>query len=105
MSDDLPPLEELKRRIAASREREAPAAKASSRALRGANSYGYIADLLAGFAVGTGLGYVADAEFGTLPVFTVLGLILGSAAGVLLIYKASQREDAAMASDGKAGEK
>lgn len=104
MTEELPPLDELKRKIAASRVQEAAPAK-PRQALRGANSYGYIADLMAGFGVGTGLGYVADVEWNTLPVFTLLGLVLGSAAGFMLIYKASQREEAAAPDNTEAGEK
>ncbi len=88
--EEPPSLESLKERIAASRGEES--AKKTPRALRGEHSYGYIADLMAGFLVGTGLGYVLDREFHTLPIFTVFGLVLGSTGGIMLIYRASQRD-------------
>lgn len=107
-ADDQPPsLDALKQRIAASRQaKEAREAPRTPKVLKGGNSYGYIADLFSGFAVGTGLGYVLDREFDSLPLFTVTGLLLGSASGVLMIYKASLRSSEASesASENETGE-
>jgi len=100
--DEPPPLEALKAKIAASRGGAGDAEGASPpKALNGANTYGYIADLFSGVAVGAGLGYVVDRQVGAMPAFTVLGLILGFAAGVMLIYKASMRESRQEAADKK----
>ena len=56
------------------------------------NSYAAYADLGLQFAVavaiGVGLGYYADSKLNTLPLFLVLGLVLGATSGFLNIYRA-----------------
>lgn len=38
--------------------------------------------------LGVGLGYVLDSKFNTLPLFLILGLLLGGSAGFLNLYRA-----------------
>ena len=45
------------------------------------------ADLLAGVLVGGGIGYVLDDWFGTQPIFLVIFLLFGGAAGFLNVYR------------------
>jgi len=56
------------------------------------NKIGPYLDLGLQFAVaiglGVGLGYVADKKLNTFPLFLLLGLLVGSAAGFLNIYRA-----------------
>jgi len=55
-------------------------------------------------AIGVGLGYFVDDKFGTLPLFLVLGLLLGATSGFLNIYKTvfpkkSSKKEKAKSSD------
>ena len=57
-------------------------------------------------ALGVGLGYYADTRLHTLPLFLVLGLLLGSTSGFLNIYRTvfpnttkKSKEDNSKASD------
>ncbi|VBB69199.1 ATP synthase protein I [invertebrate metagenome] len=50
-------------------------------------------ELVAAVAVGGGLGLSLDSSLGTRPWFMVLFLLLGSAAGVLNVYRISQGLD------------
>lgn len=49
-----------------------------------------IVDLSAGVIMGTGCGYLADKFFGTLPLFMIIGLFLGMAAGVKNMLKSAE---------------
>jgi F0F1-type ATP synthase assembly protein I len=55
------------------------------------NSYSAYTDLGLEFAVaialGVGLGYLADKKLNTLPLFLLIGLLLGATSGFLNIYR------------------
>lgn len=51
-----------------------------------------ISDLLAAIFVGFMLGYGLDALFGTKPVFILIFLFVGIAAGFLNVYRAAMKE-------------
>ncbi len=48
-------------------------------------------ELAAGVIVGGGLGYLLDKQFGTLPIFLIIFLMVGMAAGFLNLYKLGMR--------------
>jgi ATP synthase protein I len=49
--------------------------------------------LLAGILVWGGVGYVVDRLAGTAPLFLAIGLVLGAAGGIYLVYLRFGRED------------
>lgn len=51
-------------------------------------------ELLSGVLVGAGLGFVLDALLGTHPLFLVVLLLFGGAAGFLNVYRLSKSEEA-----------
>ncbi len=44
--------------------------------------------LAAGFGLGFGMGWWVDGKLHTLPLFSILGLMLGAAGGLLNVYRA-----------------
>ncbi|MDE3060624.1 MAG: AtpZ/AtpI family protein [Pseudomonadota bacterium] len=79
MPDDLPSLDELQRKINKARDSgEKQDASGSSGAGRGMQMG---LELVAGVAVGCVIGYGLDRWLGTLPLFLILFLFLGAAAG------------------------
>jgi len=48
-------------------------------------------DIVAGIAVGTGIGWFLDRTFGTTPWLLVLFFVLGAAAGIRNVLKTAQR--------------
>jgi F0F1-type ATP synthase assembly protein I len=47
--------------------------------------------LLVTTLVGVLIGYQADKQFGTLPVFLIVGFLIGAGAGTLMIYRLISR--------------
>lgn len=48
-------------------------------------------ELAAGVIVGGGIGYLLDQQFGTLPIFLIIFLMVGMGAGFLNLYKLGMR--------------
>lgn len=48
-------------------------------------------ELAAGVIVGGGIGYLLDRQFGTMPIFLLIFLMVGMAAGFLNLYKLGMR--------------
>ncbi|MCZ8182309.1 MAG: AtpZ/AtpI family protein [Beijerinckiaceae bacterium] len=48
-------------------------------------------ELAAGVIVGGGIGYLLDRQLGTLPIFLIIFLMVGMAAGFLNLYKLGMR--------------
>ncbi len=97
--DDLPhaskDLEGLSDRLAAARERaeiEETIRRNATSALGG--GFQIAVEMLAALAVGTGLGYMADQLFGTLPWIMVAGIFLGFATGVRNMIRSAKRMNA-----------
>ncbi len=64
-----------------------------------------VVELIAGLGIGFGIGYGADALFGTKPIFMVLFIMLGFAAGVkVMLGTAAHMQKTAEADAGKAPE-
>jgi len=83
--DPLPSLEKLGEKIDKAKQAVTPAPPPPS-------GYGLVlrvgSELVAGVLVGVGSGYVLDNWLNTKPVFLLLCMLLGTAAGFLLMYRA-----------------
>ena len=61
-----------------------------------------VIELVAGIAIGFGMGFGLDTLFGTMPIFLVLFILLGFAAGIRVMLRTAaelQNEEAAKAAD------
>lgn len=74
-------------------------ARAASEPRRSESSHGFsqgelawrmVIELVAGLVIGLGIGYGLDALFGTRPIFLVLFMLLGLAAGVKVMLQSAQ---------------
>jgi ATP synthase protein I len=61
-------------------------------------------ELVAGVAVGTGFGYYLDKALGTLPIFLVVFLFVGAAAGVKMMMDTSNRYNDRLADESEPNE-
>ena len=57
-------------------------------------AFKFAAELIVGVAVGGGLGWVLDRQFGTAPWLMIVLVILGFAAGLLNVVRAAQEAQA-----------
>ena len=58
-----------------------------------------VIELVAGLAIGFGIGFGLDALFGTRPIFLVLFILLGFAAGVRTMLRTAEEVNAQGAAD------
>ncbi len=61
-----------------------------------------VIELVVGLAIGFGIGYGLDSLFGTLPIFLVLFILLGFAAGVKVMLNTATQMQEKMAEDASA---
>ena len=62
-----------------------------------------VIELVAGLGIGFGIGYGLDSLFGTTPIFLVLFIFLGFAAGVnVMLRSAKEIQEAQQAADNEA---
>jgi ATP synthase protein I len=99
---DGPARDDFQARLAAARERrDGGRDTASAAAARNTGQLGLgfrvAVDLLAGVAVGTGMGLALDRWLGTSPWFLLVFLILGFAAGMTNMLRSVRANDAARA--------
>lgn len=83
-------LKALEDRIAAVKQSQAPAPRADEHYSMANIAWRMVIELVAGLGVGFGIGYGLDAIFGTLPIFLVLFVFLGFAAGVKVMMRTAQ---------------
>lgn len=62
-------------------------------------------EMVAGVMVGAGFGYLVDGFFGTIPLFLIIFLFIGSAAGVKMMMQTSARYSDQMETEEKESEK
>lgn len=87
--DSLPSLSALEEKIKSARK----AQQDPSSGRHNGASHGMRAglDLVSGVAVGTGIGYALDSWLGTMPLFLLICMMIGTAAGVKLLMETARR--------------
>ena len=84
-------LRELDSRIQAARERQAPKRGKTGDKFAMANmAWRMTLELVVGGMVGAAMGYGLDVVFGTLPVFLIVFVLLGFAAGVRTMMRSAE---------------
>ena len=89
MADEPDPerLKALEDRIAELRRAQAPKPRADADVSQAQHAWRMVTELVAGLGIGLGIGLGLDAVFGTRPVFLVLFILLGFAAGVRVMLR------------------
>lgn len=90
MSED--PFSERMKRLedrmaAANASRAEPAARVGAKYTQGSLAWRMVTELVAGMLLGFGIGWGLDALFGTRPLFLVVFVLLGFAAGVRVMMR------------------
>ncbi len=84
-------LDELDRRIRAAREARTPKrGKAGDKFTAAGMAWRMTLELVVGGMVGAAMGWGLDALFGTLPIFLVVFILLGFAAGVRTVMRSAE---------------
>ena len=83
-------LEQLEAKIDAAKQRSAPKPRADEHYSQANLAWRMVIELVAGLGIGFGIGYGWDLLFGTLPIFMVLFVMLGLAAGVKTMLRSAQ---------------
>ncbi|CUI00380.1 AtpZ/AtpI family protein [Leisingera aquaemixtae] len=81
---------QLEEKLAAARKAQEPKPRADEHYSMANMAWRMVIELVAGLAIGFGIGYGLDLLFGTLPVFMVLFVLLGLAAGVKTMLRSAQ---------------
>ena len=92
MSDAPDPdrLKALEERLAAAKKVRAPKPTVEDHYSAASQGWRMVIELVAGLAIGFGIGYGLDSLFGTMPIFLVLFILLGFAAGVKTMLRTAQ---------------
>lgn len=92
MSDAHDPdrLKALEAKIAALKEPEQVKDHAEEHYSQAQLAWRMVIELVAGLAIGFGIGYGLDTLFGTMPIFLVLFIFFGLAAGVLTMMRSAK---------------
>ncbi|MEH6645182.1 MAG: AtpZ/AtpI family protein [Sulfitobacter sp.] len=80
----------IEARIAAARGVKAPQSRVEEHHSQAQMAWRMVIELVAGLGIGFGIGYGLDLFFGTLPIFMVLFVMLGLAAGVKTMLRSAQ---------------
>ena len=100
------PLKSLDARIKAVKKAKTPEPKLDDHYTGAQLAWRMVIELVAGIAIGFGIGYGLDALFGTMPVFLVIFILLGFAAGVKTMLRTAQEvqtDEMAKAEEDKEG--
>jgi ATP synthase protein I len=82
-------LEQLEAKIDAVKKRNAPKSRIEEHHSQAQLAWRMVIELVAGLGIGFGIGYGLDVLFGTLPIFMVLFVMLGLAAGVKTMLRSA----------------
>ncbi len=88
--DDADRLKALEAKIAKLKEPEAVKDHAEEHYSQAQLAWRMVIELVAGLGIGFGIGYGLDTLFGTMPIFLVLFIFFGLAAGVLTMMRSAK---------------
>ncbi|SPJ24454.1 AtpZ/AtpI family protein [Palleronia abyssalis] len=81
----------LEKRLAERKRRDAPPPKTTGQGYSGAEvAYRMVIELVTGLVMGLGIGYGLDSLFGTMPIFLVLFVFVGLAAGINVMMRTAK---------------
>ena len=83
-------LAQLEERITAVKKTQAPKDHMEEHYSQAHLAWRMVIELVAGLGIGFGIGYGLDSLFGTLPIFLVLFILLGFAAGVNVMLRSAK---------------
>ena len=99
-ADQQQQMQQLEAKIEAAKARQAPKPRADEHYSQAHLAWRMVIELVAGLGIGFGIGYGLDVLFGTLPIFMVLFVMLGLAAGVKTMLRSAQEiQDKKMAEE------
>lgn len=81
---------QLETKLAEARKAQEPKPRADEHYSLANQAWRMVIELVAGLGIGFGIGYGLDQLFGTLPIFMVLFILLGLAAGVKTMLRTAQ---------------
>ena len=87
---DADPIKALEARIAAAKHKNAEEDHMKKDYSQAQLAWRMVIELVAGLGIGFGIGYGLDSFFGTMPIFLVLFIFLGLAAGVKTMLASAQ---------------
>jgi len=88
--DDQQRLRELEARIAKVRAAHEPPPPKQDSHVMAQQGWRMVTELVAGLLIGLGVGWGLDAAFGTRPLFLILFVLLGLAAGIRVMLRTAQ---------------
>ncbi|GAA6188948.1 AtpZ/AtpI family protein [Litorivita sp. NS0012-18] len=80
----------LEAKIAAAKGADTPKPHTEEHYSQAQHAWRMVTELVAGLGIGFGIGYGLDALFGTMPLFLVIFILLGFAAGVKTMMRSAQ---------------
>ncbi|SHJ13345.1 AtpZ/AtpI family protein [Wenxinia saemankumensis] len=83
-------LRDLEARIAAAKKVTEPKPHSEEHYSRAQTAWRMVIELVAGLSIGFGIGYGLDTLLGTMPIFLVLFILLGFAAGVNVMLRTAR---------------
>ena len=83
-------LKQLEAKIEAAKRAQAPKPRVDEHYSQASLAWRMVIELCAGLGIGFGIGYSLDWFLGTLPIFMVLFVMLGLAAGVKTMLRSAQ---------------
>lgn len=83
-------MQQLEAKLEAAKARQAPKPRMDEHYSQAQLAWRMVIELVAGLGIGFGIGYGLDVLFGTLPIFMVLFILLGLAAGVKTMMRSAQ---------------
>ena len=83
-------MEALEKRLAERKRRDAPAPKTGQGYSGAELAWRMVIELVAGLVIGFGIGYGLDSLFGTMPIFLVLFVFFGLAAGINVMMRTAK---------------
>ncbi|MCL4105116.1 UNVERIFIED_CONTAM: hypothetical protein GTU68_018823 [Idotea baltica] len=83
-------LNALEERIKAAKNLQAPEPRADEHYTQTHLAWRMVIELVAGLVIGFGIGFGLDSLFGTMPIFLILFILLGFAAGVRTMMRTAR---------------